>query len=72
MRVNAQLVDAETGAHLWADRFEETLPTCSSCRTRWWRVANALDYELVRAEAETGAHSKNPDVVDLVMRGEAA
>ena len=23
VRVNAQLVDAETGAHLWADRFEE-------------------------------------------------
>ena len=25
VRVNAQLVDAETGAHLWADRFEEDL-----------------------------------------------
>ena len=23
VRVNAQLIDAETGAHLWADRFEE-------------------------------------------------
>jgi adenylate cyclase len=28
-----------------------------------------LNYELVRAEAETGAHSKNPDVIDLDMRG---
>ena len=35
-------------------------------------MANALSYELVRAEAETAAHSKNPDVVDLVMRGQAA
>ena len=25
VRVNAQFVDAETGAHLWADRFEEDL-----------------------------------------------
>ena len=25
VRVNAQLIDAETGAHLWADRFEEDL-----------------------------------------------
>jgi tetratricopeptide (TPR) repeat protein len=36
------------------------------------RVANALSYELVSAEAATGAHSKNPDVIDLVMRGNAA
>ena len=25
VRVNAQLIDRETGAHLWADRFEESL-----------------------------------------------
>jgi adenylate cyclase len=25
VRVNAQLIDAESGAHLWADRFEEDL-----------------------------------------------
>ena len=36
------------------------------------RLANALNYELVRAEAETGAHSKNPDVIDLDMRGDDA
>jgi tetratricopeptide (TPR) repeat protein len=36
------------------------------------RLANALNYELVRAEAETGAHSKNPDVIDLDMRGTEA
>ena len=23
MRINAQLIDAQSGAHLWADRFEE-------------------------------------------------
>ena len=27
VRVNVQLIDGETGAHLWADRFEETLDT---------------------------------------------
>ena len=36
------------------------------------RLANALSYELVRAEAETAARSKNPDSIDLVMRGRAA
>jgi adenylate cyclase len=36
------------------------------------RLANALNYELVRADAETSAHSKNPDVIDLDMRGTEA
>jgi adenylate cyclase len=33
------------------------------------RLANALSYELIRAEAETATRSKNPDSIDLVMRG---
>jgi adenylate cyclase len=31
-----------------------------------------LNYELVKAESEAGAHSKNPDAIDLTMRGWAA
>ena len=73
VRVNAQLIDAETGAHLWADRFEEAVGDLFKLQDQIVaRLANALSYELIRAEAETGAHSKNPDVVDLVMRGQAA
>lgn len=73
VRVNAQLIDAETGAHLWADRFEEDIADLFKLQDQVVaRLANALNYELIRAEAETGAHSKNPDVVDLVMRGQAA
>ena len=33
------------------------------------RLANTLGIELVKAEAEKGARSKNPDAVDLTMRG---
>ena len=33
------------------------------------RLANALGYELVKAEANKGAQSTNPDAVDLTMRG---
>jgi adenylate cyclase len=70
VRVNAQLIDAETGAHLWADRFEEDVVDLFKLQDQVVaRLANALNYELVRAEAETGAHSKNPDVIDLDMRG---
>jgi tetratricopeptide (TPR) repeat protein len=35
-------------------------------------LANALGYALVQVEAEAGAHSKNPDSIDLTMRGRAA
>jgi adenylate cyclase len=35
------------------------------------RLANALGYELSRAEAEKGGRSKNPDAIDLAMRGRA-
>ena len=73
VRVNAQLIDAETGAHLWADRFEEDVADLFKLQDQVVaRLANALNYELVRAEAETGAHSKNPDVIDLDMRGNEA
>jgi adenylate cyclase len=34
IRVIAQLIDAETGSHLWADRFDKTLGDPSSCRTK--------------------------------------
>jgi adenylate cyclase len=73
VRVNAQLIDAETGAHIWADRFEEDVADLFKLQDQVVaRLANALNYELVRAEAETGAHSKNPDVIDLDMRGTEA
>ena len=73
VRVNAQLIDAQSGAHLWADRFEEDVADLFKLQDQVVaRLANSLSYELVRAEAETAAHSKNPDVVDLVMRAQAA
>jgi adenylate cyclase len=33
------------------------------------RLANSLGYELVKAEAQRGAHSSDPDVIDLTMHG---
>ena len=73
VRVNAQLIDAETGAHLWADRFEEDVADLFKLQDEVVaRLANTLSYELVRAEADNASRSKNPDVVDLVMRGQAA
>jgi adenylate cyclase len=72
VRVNAQLIDGETGAHLWADRFEENVANLFRLQDQVvGRLANTLRYELVRAEAERDAGSKNPDAIDLTMRGKA-
>jgi adenylate cyclase len=73
VRVNAQLIDGETGAHLWADRFEESVTDLFKLQDQVvTRLANTLGYELVKAEAQRGTHSTNPDAVDLTMRGWAA
>ena len=39
VRITAQLIEAETGAHLWADRFDGSLETCSIFRTRSRRAS---------------------------------
>ena len=70
MRVNAQLIDVQSGAHLWADRFEEDVADLFKLQDQVVaRLANTLGYELVKAEAAKGARSTNPDANDLVMRG---
>jgi adenylate cyclase len=70
VRVNAQLIDAETGAHLWADRFEEDVADLFKLQDEVVaRLGNALGFELVKAEAGRSARSKNPDATDLDMRG---
>ena len=70
VRVNAQLIDAETGAHLWADRFEEDMADLFKLQDQVVaRLANSLGYELVKAEAEKAARSKNLDAVDLTTHG---
>jgi adenylate cyclase len=70
VRVNAQLIDAESGAHLWADRFEEEVADLFKLQDQVVaRLANPLGLELIKAEAEKGARSKSPDAIDLAMRG---
>ena len=70
VRVNAQLIDAESGAHLWAERFEEDVADLFKLQDQVvGRLANALGVELIKAEAERGARSKSPDAIDLTMRG---
>jgi TolB-like protein len=61
VRVNAQLIDGETGAHLWADRFEESITDLFKLQDQVVaRLANTLGYELVKAEAQRSTHSPIP------------
>jgi adenylate cyclase len=72
VRVNAQLIDAESGAHLWADRFEEDVVDLFKLQDEVVaRLARTLQVELMNAEAQRSLHDRqrNPDAVDLTMRG---
>jgi TolB-like protein len=70
VRVNAQLIDGATGAHLWADWFEESITDLFKLQDQVVaRLANSLGYELAKAEAQKSVHSTDPDAIDLMMRG---
>jgi adenylate cyclase len=72
VRVNAQLIDAESGAHLWADRFEDDVLDLFKLQDEVVaRLARTLQLELINAEAQRSLHDRprNPDAVDLTMRG---
>jgi TolB-like protein/tetratricopeptide (TPR) repeat protein len=70
LRVNVQLVDAETGNHLWAERFDKPVADLLDMQDEIVsRLANALDAELIAAEARRAELSSHPDAMDLVFRG---
>jgi adenylate cyclase len=74
VRVNAQLIDAESGAHVWADRFEDDVVDLFKLQDEVVaRLARSLQVELVNAEAQRSLHDRpqNPDAIDLTMRGSA-
>ena len=56
VRVNAQLIDAASGAHLWAERFEEDVADLFKLQDQVVaRLGNTLGFELVRAEDNMSA-----------------
>jgi TolB-like protein len=71
VRVNAQLVDAETGAHLWAERLDRDMGDLFRLQNEiTGRIARALQLELVNVEA--GRTIDHPDAQDYLLRGRAA
>ncbi|MGH7075572.1 MAG: adenylate/guanylate cyclase domain-containing protein, partial [Stellaceae bacterium] len=73
LRVNVQLIDTETGAHLWAERFDRDYGDLFEMQDEIVaRLARAMEVELTNAEARRAARAVNPDAMDLYFRGKAA
>jgi adenylate cyclase len=72
IRVNAELIDAESGSHIWADRFDTDRANVAEEQSYiTGRIARVLNVELVR-DAGRRIEQQNPadrDARDLVMRG---
>jgi TolB-like protein/class 3 adenylate cyclase len=70
MRVNVQLVDAGTGNHLWAERFDKPLADLFDMQDEIVaRLAGALNAELIAAEARRAEQAPTPDSIDLYFQG---
>lgn len=72
VRVSAQLIDGETGCHLWTDRFDHDVLDLAVFQDEvTQRIAQALSLELIDAESRSARRARphNPDAVDLAMQG---
>jgi adenylate cyclase len=70
VRVNAQLIDAETDTHLWAERFERDIGDLFALQNEiTGRIANSLGRELIVAEA--ARPTERPGALDYIFRGRA-
>jgi adenylate cyclase len=71
IRCNAQLIDAETDSHIWAERFDLLAQDLLWLQDEvTGRIAIALDLELVKLEA--ARPSEKPDAFDYILRARAA
>jgi TolB-like protein/class 3 adenylate cyclase len=71
-RLNVQLIDAETGTHMWAERFDKPAADLLDMQDEIVsRLANTLNAELIEAEARRAERSPRPDATDLYFQGRA-
>jgi TolB-like protein len=70
LRVNVQLIDAETGNHLWAERFDKPVADLFDVQDEIVsRLANTLTSQLVEVEAQRAERAPYPDATDLYFQG---
>ena len=70
VQVNVELIDAVTGAQVWADRFDTDRRNLADAQNEiTGRLARTLNLELVQAVGRQTENERNPDAQDLIMRG---
>jgi TolB-like protein/class 3 adenylate cyclase/Flp pilus assembly protein TadD len=73
MRVNVQLIDAETGNHLWAERFDKLVADLFDMQDEIVaRLSNQLGANLIAAEARRAEKAPHPNSMDLYFQGRAS
>ena len=71
LRVNAQLIATDSGAHLWADRFDQPLKSLSAGQEAIVRrIGQSLNVAVVDTESARSKRERptNPDAFDLILR----
>jgi TolB-like protein/class 3 adenylate cyclase len=72
VRVNAQLVDGDSGGQLWAERFDKPLADLFDMQDEIVAsLASQLGAELIASEARRAERAPNPDSMDLYFQGMA-
>jgi TolB-like protein len=72
LRVNVQLIGAETGDHLWAERFDKPIADLLDMQDEIVsRLANTLNAQLIEAVARRAERLPHPDAMDLMFQGRA-
>ena len=70
VRIGAQLIDAESDTHLWAERFDHGIGDLFALQNEiTGRIGNTLKLELMAAEAARS--TEHPDALDYIFRGRA-
>jgi TolB-like protein/class 3 adenylate cyclase len=70
LRVNVQLIDAESGTHLWAERFDKPVADLFDMQDEIVaRLASQLGTQLIAAEARRAERAPHPDSTDLYYQG---
>jgi adenylate cyclase len=72
VQVNVQLIDADSGAHVWADRFDTDRRNLAEAQSEiTGRLARTLNLQLIQAVGRQIDKEQpvNPDAQDLIMRG---
>jgi TolB-like protein/DNA-binding winged helix-turn-helix (wHTH) protein len=70
VRISAQLIDAATDTHLWAERFDHGIGDLFAMQNEiTGRIGNTLNAELMAAEA--ARPTEHPDALDYIFRGRA-